>query len=196
MNPDPVDDRYRISSSPSLTDTARHLRDHLTRRQVIEYDVQEVMIRGARIDDFMRRRRSRSRCENSWTTVRRELDELAKAFNSNGAGTQPNDAARPGPATTRRLSGTYRLDPAQKRRRRHGSPYAGDTQSVGGGRERVEENLAAPPRAADVHFVDRNGNAVSIASEKARVARSRLMACREQKRIPAARLDGAGLVLR
>ena len=79
MNPNPVaDDIDQLVID--LTDTARHLRDHVTRRQVVEYDVQEVMIRGTRIDEFMRKNRFSSQVETSWLTVRRELDDLAKAF--------------------------------------------------------------------------------------------------------------------
>src|SRR5580765_2106259 len=47
-----------------LVDTTRHLRDHYTRRQVINADVEEVLARGAGIDAFMRRNQLTPSAEN------------------------------------------------------------------------------------------------------------------------------------
>jgi hypothetical protein len=44
-------------------------------------DVQAVLERAARIDDFMNRNRLASKAENDWSTLRTYLDELASAYN-------------------------------------------------------------------------------------------------------------------
>ena len=149
-----------------LTDTARHLREHVSRRQVIDSDVQEVMIRGARIDEFMRRNRFSSEVEGSWTTVRRELDDLARAFNLTWNWSSPNMRSNPGPAYYSRLSGTYRLDPARSDDvARVAAQAARNLPAVD--RQRVEQNLQARLEPPVSIALDRNGRTVSLASEKA-----------------------------
>jgi hypothetical protein len=149
-----------------LTDTARHLREHVVRRQVIDSDVQEVMIRGARIDEFMRRNRFSSEVQSSWTTVRRELDDLAQTFNLSWNWSSPNMRPSPGPAYYTRLSGTYRLDPSRSDDvTRIASQATRSLPAVD--RQRVESNLQArldPPTSL---AIDRNGQSVSIVSERA-----------------------------
>ena len=149
-----------------LTETARHLREHVTRRQVVDYDVRDVMIRGARIDEFMLKNRFSSQVENSWTNVRRQLDELARAFNLNWNWKNPDTRQPQGPTFYSELSGTYRLDPARSddvarvaAQATRGLPAAE--------RDRVQENLTARLGPPTYISLDRSGRNVSIASEKA-----------------------------
>ena len=44
-------------------------------------DVQAVLERAARIDDFMTRNRLRSKAEDDWSTLKTYLDQLAEAYN-------------------------------------------------------------------------------------------------------------------
>lgn len=44
-------------------------------------EVEEVLRRAARIDDFMVRHRLSSRAESDWAALRRNLDALAEAYN-------------------------------------------------------------------------------------------------------------------
>jgi hypothetical protein len=149
-----------------LTDTTRHLREHVTRRAVVDNDVQEVLIRGARIDEFMRRHQLSGQVENSWLTVRRELDELAQAFHVTWNWQNPNMRPSPGPAYYSQLSGTYRLDPARSDDVNRIATQA--TRALpAADRDRVHENLVARLEAPTMLSIDRNGRTVSIASEKA-----------------------------
>ena len=165
MNPNPVEtdiDELVIG----LTDTARHLREHVARRQVIDYDVQDVLIRGARIDEFMRKNSFSTQVENSWLTVRRELDDLAKGFNLKWDWNAPNTRQTQGPAYYSQLSGTYRLDPARSDDVVRIATQATRSLSAAD-RNRVEENLANRLEPPTTISLDRNGGSVSIASEKA-----------------------------
>jgi len=149
-----------------LTETARHLREHVARRQVVDYDVREVLIRGARIDEYMRNNRFTTQIQNNWTTVRRELDGLAKSFNLNWDWARPDTRQPQGPAYYSQLSGSYRLDTARSddvvriaNQATRALPPAE--------RDRVGENLQARLEPPTFISLDRNGRSVSIASEKA-----------------------------
>jgi len=173
---------YRPSSNPSqievdvdilvreLMDTSTHLRDHFTRRQVVDADVQAVMIRGARIDQFMRQRQLGAALENKWVVVRNQLDGVARAFNLTWNWTSPNMDPMPGPPFYNRLEGTYQLDLG-----RSDDPQRVATQATRAlppaDRERVQRNLTARLDAPQFIALDRNGRAVTIASTNAPMAR-------------------------
>jgi hypothetical protein len=173
---------YRPSPNPSqvevdvdvlvkeLTDTSTHLRDHYTRRQVVDADVQAVMIRGARIDQFMRQRQFAASVENKWILVRNQLDGVARAFNLTWNWNSPNMDPMPGPPFYNRLEGTYQLDMA-----RSDDPLRVATQATRAlppvDRERVQRNLTARLEAPQFIALDRNGRSFTIASTNAPMAR-------------------------
>ena len=64
-----------------FAETTNHLRDHFDRRQVVTNDIEDVLRRGVSIDSFMQRHQLAVQAENDWLTVRRDLDELARAYN-------------------------------------------------------------------------------------------------------------------
>ena len=164
MNPNPVaEDVDQLIIG--LTETARHLREHVSRRQVIDYDVRDVLISGARIDDYMRRNRLTSPVQNNWTTVRRQLDDLAKSFDMDWDWNRPNMRQTPGPAFYSQLSGTYRLDAARSDDVTRIATMAtrGLSQAE---RERVEGNLEARLEPPQYISLERNNRSVSIASDK------------------------------
>ena len=145
-----------------LIDTTVHLRDHQSRRQVIANDVEQVLLRGSRIDEFMRNNQMQKAAENSWLAVRRDLDELAAAFNLSWDWASPRDPVA-GPAYYSRLSGTYELD-----RGRSDNVQRIATQSARslpqGQRQRVEQDLLYRLNPPDVIALDRNGRTISLAS--------------------------------
>jgi hypothetical protein len=153
-----------------LSDTTIHLRDHYTRRQVVEADVQEVMVRGARIDQFMRRNQFSASVENSWRTVRAELDQVARAFNLTWNWTSPNMDPVQGPPFYNRLEGTFQLDMA-----RSDDPARVAAQAARGlsaaDRQRVQQILTARLDAPEYLAIDRNGRSVTMASSNAPMAR-------------------------
>ncbi len=57
------------------------LRDRFDHHKSTAPDVQSVLDRAARIDDFMRRYRLSSRAQDDWSTLKGYLDELATAYN-------------------------------------------------------------------------------------------------------------------
>jgi hypothetical protein len=59
----------------------KRLRDHFDKHQSAAPDVEAVLDRAARIDDFMRRNRLSSKAQDDWTTLKNNLDELASAYN-------------------------------------------------------------------------------------------------------------------
>lgn len=59
----------------------KQLRDHFDKHHSATGDVEAVLDRAARIDDFMRRNRLSSKSQDEWSTLKSNLDELASAYN-------------------------------------------------------------------------------------------------------------------
>jgi cell division septum initiation protein DivIVA len=59
----------------------KHLRDRFDKHQSTSPDVEAVLDRAARIDDFMTRNRLSSKAQDDWSSLRSNLDELASAYN-------------------------------------------------------------------------------------------------------------------
>ena len=59
----------------------KRLRDRFDKHNSATGDVEAVLDRAARIDDFMRRNRLSSKAQNEWSTLKTNLDELASAYN-------------------------------------------------------------------------------------------------------------------
>lgn len=58
----------------------KQLHDHFDSRQSAAGDVQNVLDRASRIDEFMRRNRLDSRAQNDWLKMKNDLDRLANAY--------------------------------------------------------------------------------------------------------------------
>jgi hypothetical protein len=58
----------------------KRLRDHFDSHKSTGGDVQSILDRAARIDDFMNRRRLTTRAQNDWAGLRSNLDQLARAY--------------------------------------------------------------------------------------------------------------------
>lgn len=58
----------------------KRLHDRFDDRKSVAADVQAVLDRAARIDNFMRRRGLAERAQNEWSTLRVNLDQLAEAY--------------------------------------------------------------------------------------------------------------------
>lgn len=59
----------------------KRLRDRFDKHHSASGDVEAVLDRAARIDDFMRRNRLSSKAQDEWSTLKNNLDELASAYN-------------------------------------------------------------------------------------------------------------------
>jgi hypothetical protein len=58
----------------------KQLHDHFDSRQSAAGDVQNVLDRASRIDEFMRSNRLDSRAQNDWSKMKNDLDRLANAY--------------------------------------------------------------------------------------------------------------------
>lgn len=58
----------------------KRLHDRFDERKSVAADVQAVLDRAARIDDFMRRRGLTEKAQNEWSALRVNLDQLAEAY--------------------------------------------------------------------------------------------------------------------
>jgi DNA-binding TFAR19-related protein (PDSD5 family) len=61
-------------------ETTEHLSDHFGRNQVVANDIEDVLQRAVSIDGFMQRHRLQEQAENDWVRLRRNLDDLAHAY--------------------------------------------------------------------------------------------------------------------
>lgn len=59
----------------------KHLRNRFDKRQSASADVEAVLDRAARIDNFMSRNRLTSKAQDDWSALKSNLDELASAYN-------------------------------------------------------------------------------------------------------------------
>jgi len=59
----------------------KKLRDRFDHKHSASADVQNVLERAARIDEFMRRNRLSSRAQDDWSKLKTNLDELSSAYN-------------------------------------------------------------------------------------------------------------------
>jgi len=144
-----------------------HLRDHVNRRQVVTFDIEELLRRGVSIDNFMQRYQLTARAENDWLKLRRDLDDLARAYNVAWNWSNPRYTALE-PSTGGlyyRLTGTYQLE-----RNRGDDPRQVAEQAAGAlpsnQRQRVYQNLMNRLEAPDVLAINRNANRVTIASSR------------------------------
>ncbi|HEU5238811.1 MAG TPA: hypothetical protein VFU37_16890, partial [Pyrinomonadaceae bacterium] len=133
-----------------FNDSVRRLRDRFDRRQATTYEVQDVLSRASRIDDFANRNSLDTRSSNLWLSMRPDLSSLARAFNLTWQVSSYNppqsDSAYRYPYGNRSgaqlLTGTYRVD----RSRSEDARTAAD---------RVARNLPYTDRARVLDMVSR-----------------------------------------
>lgn len=159
-----------ISEFETATDS---LRSRYNSRQNANAEAQEVLNRAAFIDRFMTRNSLPYQTESQWTSLRADLDMLARYYTIswNWNRTNQNDRGgyygggygnRPG----NQLTGTYRLDIAS-------SDNVTDVvnRSLGyyttNERERFRTNLERRLSSPEMIAIDQNGRSVTIASSLA-----------------------------
>ena len=147
-------------------ETTNHLSDHFDRREVVTNDIENVLRRGVSIDSFMQRHQLAVQAENDWLAVRRDLDELARAYNVAWNWSNPRDTATErSTGLDHRLTGTYQLE-----RSRGDDPGQAVEQATRrlpsnqrqGAYQRLMNRLHAPEAIA----LDRNENSITMASSR------------------------------
>ena len=126
------------------------------------------MRRGEGIDLFMSAQQGQLAVNagNDWLTVRRDLDDLARAYNLAGTwiepGYTPGEAV---PRVSRGLTGTYQLDSTRGDDPRQAAEQA--ARAVPSDRRQATyQRLMNRLNAPDAITIDRNGTAVSMASSR------------------------------
>jgi YMGG-like Gly-zipper len=169
-------DRSRIDGSrednninqfvEDFAETTNRLRDHFDRRQVVTNDIEDVLRRSVSIDSFMQRHQLAAQAENDWLAVRRDLDDLAHAYNVTWNWSNPRytaDERRTG--LYYRLTGTYRLESGRGDDPSKAAEQAARTLPSNqrpGTYQRLMNRLNAPETIA----IDRNQNTVTMASSR------------------------------
>src|SRR5215204_1070731 len=157
------------------------LRSRFNGRTSVAADVENVLRQATYIDDFMTRQTLSMRAENSWTTLKGDLNQLASAYSvawnwdvrsmpgsgtTAGGGVFDNDRRGGGMRAANRLTGTFRLDPSQSDNATTVAENAVRNLPFAD-RARVREQLMRRLESPEMLAIERNGNNVTIASSRA-----------------------------
>lgn len=148
-----------------LVQTTAHLTDHVGRRVVTREDVEGVLQVGHRLEATINQG-SWPQATAGWARLRRDLDELGRAY------VPPMDWRNPVYGQPRppfpqyeTLSGTYRLDPARSQDPRRAMNTI-LSQVAQRDRDRVSRQLSVRLDPPDVLAINRNARHVQIASSR------------------------------
>jgi len=159
------------------------LRSRFNSRTSASADVENVLRQATYIDDFMNRQTLSMRAENTWTTLRGDLNQLASAYTvawnwdvrrlpgygndtAAGGGVFDNNRRGGGVRAANRLTGTFRLDPSQSDNASNVAETAVRNLPFGE-RARVREQLMRRLESPEMLAIERNGDNVTIASSRA-----------------------------
>jgi outer membrane lipoprotein SlyB len=159
---------------------ASQLSRRFNQRPPIASDVQAVLDRAARIDNFMQRRRLGGEVERDWTMLRNDLDQLANSYNiawnwnnaprrdnnrgyGNNRGDYNNRGSYVGDA---RMTGTYTLNTSRSMNAREVVENAVRNLPTDQ-RQRVTESLLRRLESPDVIAIEKRGRTFNIASSRA-----------------------------
>lgn len=145
-------------------DALRRLHENFDRRQATATDVQEVLNRASRIDNFMRRHTLDTRTQNYWSAMRTDLNQLAAAYSV----AWPPSNPYPGGENRlgARLNGTYRIDPSRSDDPRDVAERASRGLSRDQ-QQRILDSITRRLEAPEQIAIEINGRTVTIASTKA-----------------------------
>jgi hypothetical protein len=157
-------------------DSVHRLHERFDNRQDTTADVQDVLNRSTRINNFFQRRQMDARVTSDWSNVRTDLSELASAY---GILYRP-DNSRTYPPFNRgnqgntggygygsdRLTGTYRLDTTRSDDPRAAAERAASNLPYNN-RQRVLDNLTARLESPAQLAIEKRGRTVTIASTRA-----------------------------
>jgi len=166
-NPNQTFDQDINLATRDFDDSVRRLHDRFDRRQATAADAQEVLLRATRVDDFMRRNNMNARTMNYWSSMRVDLNQLAKAYSLSWpiASTSFPQNGPPNRFPSR-LTGTYRLDASRSDDARQIAERA--TRDLAPSeRRRVLDSLTRRLDSPDEIAIDVKGRTVTIASTRA-----------------------------
>src|ERR1044071_569030 len=145
------------------------LRNRVNSRQSSSSDARNVLDRAAFLNTYIADRQLGYQTENSWTSLRTDLDQLASAYNIawNWSG-YPDGYQGPGRDTSSRrdLTGTFRLNSTRGDDVRKAVDNATRNLSLAE-RQRVYDSLLRRLDPPQMLAIDRRGQSVTIASTRA-----------------------------
>lgn len=149
------------------------LRDRFSNRNAVAADVEVVFERAYAIDNFMRRNRLNAQAQRDWSTVRADLQELARIYsiryNTNGGvggGIGTGNGGSIYNTADRRLTGTFRLDSSRSDDARRAVEDA-MRQTGNEDRVRLSDNLYRRLEAPEQIALERRGNQITLATSRA-----------------------------
>jgi YmgG-like glycine-zipper protein len=174
LNRSSSDDRYRVDEiRRQLSDyeTALvQLRNRVNSRRSSSTDARNVLDRAAFLNTYVADRQLSYQTENTWNTLRTDLDRLASAFSIawNWSTYPGGDSTYPGGGygTSRDLTGTFRLNSSRGDDVRRIVDEATRNLSLAE-RQRVYDSLIRRLDPPQMLAIDRRGNSVTIASTRA-----------------------------
>lgn len=148
-----------------FNNSVRRLRDRFDRRQATTMEVQDVLTRAARIDDFMRSNSLDARTVNLWSTMRTDLNQLANAFNLSWQA--PTNYPPYGNQTgVQALTGTFRLDRSRSEDARTAAERVARSLPANQ-RNRVLDLVSRRLDPPDQMAIEVRGRSVTMASTRA-----------------------------
>ena len=159
-----------VSDFENATD---RLRNNFDARRETRQDIDEVLNRGAAINDFMHRNQLNAEVQNDWTLLRTDVTQLARLYNvrwiwsnqtyPNSNGTSPIYGQGRG---LDHMTGTYRLDTSRSDDARTAAERA--TRNLPRrDRQAALDSLTARLEAPESIALDRRGRNFTIASSRA-----------------------------
>jgi hypothetical protein len=149
-----------------VVQASNHLTDHLDRGQVLQPDVEDVLRRGAALQDAIPGRGFSQQVQSGWNRLRSDLDSLASAYRLNWNWQSPRLSSNPPGGLYDRLTGTYRLDTARSDDPRRAADQA-LRQIPAAERARTSQRMQGRLDAPDVIAIDRQGSRVTLVSSRA-----------------------------
>ena len=174
LNRTNANDRYSLDEvRRQLSDfetALTQLRNRVNSRQSGSSDARNVLDRAAFLNNYITNRQLSYQTENTWSSLRTDLDQLAGAFNiawnwstSPGTGYPGN---RGGGYGRRNLTGTFQLNSSRGDDVRKAVDDATRTLSLAE-RQRVYDSLLSRLDPPQMIAIDRSGNSITIASTRA-----------------------------
>ena len=173
--------RASYNDRNSLDEVRRHisdfetalaqLRNRVNSRQSSSTDARNVLDHAAFLNNFITNRQLSYQTENSWSSLRTDLDQLASAFNiawnwsGNPSDTYPGNTGG-GYGNRRDLTGTFRLNSSRGDDVRTAVDNATRNLSLAE-RQRVYDSLLRRLDPPEMIAIDRRGTTVTIASTRA-----------------------------
>jgi hypothetical protein len=144
-----------------LKQATERLRDRVDGRQANTLDAEEVLRRGASIDDFMQRYQLSAQAEQNWVLLRADLDTLASAYNVGRSWNDPAYSSAAGVPS--RLTGTYQLDTGRSDDPRRTAEQASRSATIDQ-RQRTYDDLLSRLESPEMIAIERRGSSGVVGS--------------------------------